>query len=416
MPHWLDPILKILDAETTDLRELAKIAGGDPKTFYIGTSIDGANISGQDLRGMIFTKVDFSKIKYDQLTQIDISEVDSDFDDSRKQRSEHDIKFMLGNIKSLLQSHRYEDAIFLCKPAVEKYPDVIDFWTYFIDALIRSRQYDQAEEIIARALSIHPLSEVLFLKRIRIEVKLKNNDKAIEIATEMLRDVPESRSIAAALYDLHLRHGSISNMLSELEHLVNPYGDPQRLVMMLANSYRVAGRLEESEHVYGILTRRFPTDASSWNGLSSIMFDQGKAAESVSIYAGVIYKNEKNTSLWRGYAQALIRTGDFDGAVSVYRRLYTARPWDPQVAKWLGDALFASGNYKDGIAVFESGTKLDRSDINAYKWLTNAYLKINDYKKALAASEAAVERFPDNKIALKWRDRILSFEYLYEDY
>lgn len=53
--HWLEDIEAVFRAPTGDLRQLAIVAGGDPRTFYIGTDLTGVDISGQDLRGMKFT-------------------------------------------------------------------------------------------------------------------------------------------------------------------------------------------------------------------------------------------------------------------------------------------------------------------------------------------------------------------------
>jgi hypothetical protein len=60
-----------LQIETTDLRELAKFAGGNPKTFYRGARLEGVDISGQDLRGMEFTDLQAAKIKFDKRTKLD---------------------------------------------------------------------------------------------------------------------------------------------------------------------------------------------------------------------------------------------------------------------------------------------------------------------------------------------------------
>lgn len=60
-----------MQIETTDLRELAKFAGGNPKTFYRGARLEGVDISGQDLRGMEFTDLQAAKIKFDKRTKLD---------------------------------------------------------------------------------------------------------------------------------------------------------------------------------------------------------------------------------------------------------------------------------------------------------------------------------------------------------
>jgi squalene synthase HpnC len=71
MSHWLDKVVTLLQSETSDLRELARIAGGDPRTFYRGANMNGSDFCGQDLRGMEFTDLDLSRIKLDGRTKLD---------------------------------------------------------------------------------------------------------------------------------------------------------------------------------------------------------------------------------------------------------------------------------------------------------------------------------------------------------
>lgn len=49
---WEEQVVDILCADTTDLRELARLAGADPSTFYLGARLDGVDLRGQDLRGL----------------------------------------------------------------------------------------------------------------------------------------------------------------------------------------------------------------------------------------------------------------------------------------------------------------------------------------------------------------------------
>jgi hypothetical protein len=52
MPHWLQTVIEILQAETSDLRELARLAGGDSRTFYKGVDPTKLELEGQNLDGM----------------------------------------------------------------------------------------------------------------------------------------------------------------------------------------------------------------------------------------------------------------------------------------------------------------------------------------------------------------------------
>lgn len=50
--HWLDMVVALLHADTSDLRELARIAGADPKNFYRGVDISALDLDGQNLDGI----------------------------------------------------------------------------------------------------------------------------------------------------------------------------------------------------------------------------------------------------------------------------------------------------------------------------------------------------------------------------
>lgn len=69
--HWLAQVEAVLLADTGDLRKLAEIGGEDPRTLYIGTSMDGVDLRGQDLRGMAFTRLDPAKVRMDADTRLD---------------------------------------------------------------------------------------------------------------------------------------------------------------------------------------------------------------------------------------------------------------------------------------------------------------------------------------------------------
>lgn len=71
MNHWTERVERVLKSSSGDLRELAKIAGYDPKEFYIGQSLAGCDLRGQDLRGMIFEGCDLEKAILDRSTRID---------------------------------------------------------------------------------------------------------------------------------------------------------------------------------------------------------------------------------------------------------------------------------------------------------------------------------------------------------
>ena len=72
MSHWSDRVEKVLLSRTNDLRELARIAGFDAETLYVGQSLAGCDLRGQDLRGIDLTGCNFDRAILDSTTKIDL--------------------------------------------------------------------------------------------------------------------------------------------------------------------------------------------------------------------------------------------------------------------------------------------------------------------------------------------------------
>ncbi|KQZ33803.1 hypothetical protein [Caulobacter sp. Root1472] len=83
---WTAAIEAVLTADTADLRTLAKIANADPRTFYIGTPLDGTDLRGQDLRGMLLPNLDRDRVRTDAATKLDPIETEIDPDDEALMR------------------------------------------------------------------------------------------------------------------------------------------------------------------------------------------------------------------------------------------------------------------------------------------------------------------------------------------
>lgn len=71
MITWEEKIKNILLSTTGDLRELAKIAGEDPATFYRCQDLSMCDLRGQDLRGMDLTGTNIENATWDDATKID---------------------------------------------------------------------------------------------------------------------------------------------------------------------------------------------------------------------------------------------------------------------------------------------------------------------------------------------------------
>jgi adenylate kinase len=59
--EWVEAAIKVMTSGETNLRKLAQLAGGNPRTFYRGANLRGADLRGQDLRDMDFAYADLNE-------------------------------------------------------------------------------------------------------------------------------------------------------------------------------------------------------------------------------------------------------------------------------------------------------------------------------------------------------------------
>ena len=61
----------LLESKTDDLRQLATIAGYDPRNFYVDANFSGVDIRGQDLTGFDLSSASFAGVRANALTKLD---------------------------------------------------------------------------------------------------------------------------------------------------------------------------------------------------------------------------------------------------------------------------------------------------------------------------------------------------------
>ena len=105
--HWLDGVSKILSSSSSNLIELAELAGANPRTVYRFADLSKCDLRGQDLRGIDFTGSIIEGAVIDESTKID---PEFDFRNNRKEYFEflinRDLNYLL-NLDAENSSYTY---------------------------------------------------------------------------------------------------------------------------------------------------------------------------------------------------------------------------------------------------------------------------------------------------------------------
>ena len=126
MTHWTSKIIDLLEADTADLRELAIIAGGDPKTFYLGVDMRGVDVRGQDLRGMVFSPTAYTEMLWDKETNFSDEDLDND---ENEQKLYSDVQESCNIIKNISKhEERFACLLNLCINNSDQKNDICNYY------------------------------------------------------------------------------------------------------------------------------------------------------------------------------------------------------------------------------------------------------------------------------------------------
>jgi hypothetical protein len=90
LPHWLDVVVTLLRSDTANLKELARLAGRDPRYFYRGIDPSNLDLLGQDIDGIEFSSDE------SELSKFSIEDVlDRGRNIGRAKRSEERVALLL---------------------------------------------------------------------------------------------------------------------------------------------------------------------------------------------------------------------------------------------------------------------------------------------------------------------------------
>lgn len=395
MPHWLDTVIKIIMADTDNLRELATIAGGDPRNFYIGTKMDGADVKGQNLTGMKFSNLDLRLVDYDSETIFDDSQIQVM---RLKVRDEtyNSVRDYLRSLKKLTSQRNYHDAILLAKKSIDQFPESSFLWLFYIEILFKRRDYVEALAVISKALTVHINNTSIISRKIEILLKNKLRGDALDILREAMRSSPNDQSLLVLAYDIHNQNGTLPEILSDYENAVHIESDPSNIVLKLGDIYKKSGLTENAEHVYKTVIKNDPNNVAAWSAWSQFLFEQHRFSESIEIFSSY-HINNNNVGIWKVYGDALIRVGSVYEAIDYYRNLFEEKKYSFQIVKWLGEAYIKANMLDEAVKLFKEAAYKQESKFFVWKWLFNALVEQNKYEDAISCMIEAKERYPKNK-------------------
>ena len=229
---------------------------------------------------------------------------------------------------------------------------------------------------------------------------LRNNDQVKGKATleELIRETPEtSREYADALSllaEIDLRTGDAAAASIKLEKLVKTRPDLSRAPILLARSYRAAGRLEDAANIFRQMIARSPDEAGPHFGLAQIFKQQKNSKEArESFEAAQKLAPEDQTITIELVSLDLIKK-DFASAHARVKRFLDVE--EPGWSAWYleGMILSAEEKWSEAESALQKALDLKPGSTSVYDLLVEGYLRAGKADEAIKRLEALAAENP----------------------
>jgi pentatricopeptide repeat protein len=353
MTHWLDDVVKLLESESNDFRELALLVKGDPRTFYRGTRITMSDQQGQDMTGMEFEK----------------SDEDDDLDPS-----DYDYDFSI---------------------------------TAQLNLLMRSREWREALTILERESINGTISAELYRIWIKILKKLRMVDEAVNVFERMRRDVvltPQDYSVYSGLYPpgTHARIGV-------LEYGVGENPESIYLIAKLANELAASGNESRAEEYFSDLISFRSRNHAAWLSYADYLVKQERLEHAEKILrTSLSHLQGKSVQVIRKLGEVLIRLGRFDEAEYMLKDSISKDPNNRGLLFDLARVAAYKGDIDGALAMVLPLTEHYPAEIGVWKNIGAIAFDGGDRFKAQAIFDEAKRRFPDAEFIDNWLDHLES--------
>ncbi len=228
----------------------------------------------------------------------------------------------LGQIFS--STHRLEQGIYWLSQAHQRAPQRADITFALAEALIRARQLDRANDLLAGARKQHPHNTALL-------------QAEGDLYAQEHKDEPAQRAYKKSLES-----------------------DPHQLGsrLGLAKLYERSGETLEAREEYETILKQAPNNAEANLGMGRLALQSGKFNEAVASLEKALRSDPNNQTAMENLAAARIHLGQYAVAQDLLRKLVTINPNNSRARYLLGQALLKMGRKQEAELEFERSREL----------------------------------------------------------
>jgi len=343
---------------------------------------------------------------------------------------------MIDKYESKDNLEKAKDYFFLGLENSEKkqYDEAINFFLYSLElapknkntlinlsvVLLEYKKYEQAEDIIDKAISIYPSDEVilslqarLFEECDRINLAIKVHKKIIDINPKNTESIKIKENLIKKIIDniiLKYRDNKIEEALSLISEIIllekeNPY-----IYNIRANIYADQDLKAEALINYKKAIKYKSNYSEAYHNCGVIYEEMGNLEEASFNYKNAIKYSTNNSEAFYNLGNVQKKLNRIEEALENYEKAIELNPKFVEAHFNKGNLLIENKNWKESIVCFQEVINLKIDYAEAYYNLGNVYEELHLFEVALHSYEKAIKYKP--KYAQAWTNKGVVLEEL----
>ncbi|MDC0432014.1 tetratricopeptide repeat protein [Hyphomicrobiales bacterium] len=242
-------------------------------------------------------------------------------------------------------------ALPLFKSALDANPKIEQFWLSYIDALIKDKQFNNAEEVIEQSRKYGLAVEKLNV----LETQLTSKNKPENIKNSTLSEAEKNNL---------------------LQHYQN-------------------GRLSEAEKLAVYITQQFPENPFGWKVLGAVLKKTGRVSQSLPAMKESVRLKPQDAGAHNNLGSTLQELDKFEKAEISFRQAIALKPDFAEAHGNLGDMLQKLGRLDKAIDSFKTAYQIN-PNLDIEMTFAEAYLRNKDPDNALPLLEKFLKKHPQD--------------------
>ncbi|MDP1570682.1 MAG: tetratricopeptide repeat protein [Vicinamibacterales bacterium] len=269
----------------------------------------------------------------------------------------------LGTAHQRLGAH--DAAVMAFRRGRELRPDMVDYASYVVQALIAAGRVDEAETEAARALEQFPRS--LRLRQLRAQALVRGGraDDGLAIMEDLAASRPGDRDALFALVDAYTEAKRFDAAVARLDQAIAAAPDVIDFHFKLGAVQESAGRVPEAERAFRAVLTRDPLHAPALNYLGYMLADRGlRLPEALALIERALVVDPENPSYLDSLGWTLFKMGRVQEAEAPLRKAAAVMTDSSVVQDHLGDLLARRRQWAAAVEAWERALAGDRESVD----------------------------------------------------